>query len=109
LVEFVLEDLQVDDGDFKAAATKLKQAITSAQKANWITSEPRDWANESFEIAERPATKYCVKEGTSCKSPDPQEVEIDAAYVQMSTPIIKERLSKAGVRLAHLLDEAFGD
>jgi hypothetical protein len=62
-----------------------------------------------FEIAERSTTKYCVQEGMSCKSPPAKDVEINAEYRQLSTPIIKERLSKAGVRLAHLLDEAFGD
>jgi hypothetical protein len=94
--------------DVSAAATSLVESLTTAQKEEWTATEPREWANESFKIAERSEIKYCVKEGTSCKSPDPQEVEIDAAYIQMSTPIIKERLLKAGVRLSHLLDEAFG-
>jgi hypothetical protein len=49
-----------------------------------------------------------VKHGSSCDAGS-GEVEIDIAYVEMTTPIIKERLLKAGVRLAHLLDEAFGD
>jgi hypothetical protein len=33
-------------------------------------------------------------------------VTVDAAYVAASTPVIREQLQKAGVRLAHLLDEA---
>ena len=33
-----------------------------------------------------------------------KQVAIDAAYVAMSTPIIRDRLKRAGVRLAHLLD-----
>ena len=33
-------------------------------------------------------------------------VTIDAAYIAMSTPIIRDRLKRAGVRLAHLLDGA---
>jgi hypothetical protein len=36
----------------------------------------------------------------------PGSVTIDAAYVAASTPVIREQLQKAGVRLAHLLDEA---
>jgi hypothetical protein len=35
-------------------------------------------------------------------------VKIDAAYIQANTPIVREQLQKAGVRLAHLLDAAFG-
>jgi hypothetical protein len=33
---------------------------------------------------------------------------IDAAYVAVNTPIVREQLQKAGVRLAHLLDAALG-
>jgi hypothetical protein len=36
-------------------------------------------------------------------------VKIDAAYyVEANTPIVREELQKAGVRLAHLLDAALG-
>jgi hypothetical protein len=35
-------------------------------------------------------------------------VKIDAAYVQANTPIVREQLQKAGVRLAHLLDASLG-
>jgi hypothetical protein len=35
-------------------------------------------------------------------------VTIDAAYVVANAPIVWERLQKAGVRLAHLLDAALG-
>lgn len=44
---------------------------------------------------------------------DPGEAEktvtIDTAYVATSSPIIRERLKRAGVRLTHLLDETLGD
>jgi hypothetical protein len=29
---------------------------------------------------------------------------VDAAYLEANTPIVREQLHKAGVRLAHLLD-----
>jgi hypothetical protein len=35
-------------------------------------------------------------------------VTIDANYVQANTPIVREQLQKAGVRLAHMLDGALG-
>jgi hypothetical protein len=31
-------------------------------------------------------------------------VTIDAAYIVVNTPIVREQLQKAGVRLAHMLD-----
>jgi hypothetical protein len=36
------------------------------------------------------------------------KVNIDAAYVAVNTPIVREQLEKAGVRLAHMLDAALG-
>jgi hypothetical protein len=78
----------------------------------WIrlfdSSDPADWANESFAIAERPETKYCIHQGASCELPSPAKVKIDAAYVEANTPIVREQLQKAGVRLAYLLDASLG-
>jgi nuclease S1 len=34
---------------------------------------------------------------------------VDAAYLDTNKPVVKEQLQKAGVRLAHLLDTAFGN
>jgi hypothetical protein len=73
----------------------------------WTHSDPADWANESFAIAERAQTEYCIKQGTSCDPPT-GKVRIDAAYVEANSPIIREQLLKAGVRLAHLLDSTLG-
>ena len=87
-----------------AAATDLMKTITAAKIEEWTHSDPMDWANESFAIAELAQTKYCAQHGASCDLPDPAKVKIDAAYVQASTPIVREQLQKAGVRLAHLLD-----
>jgi hypothetical protein len=35
-------------------------------------------------------------------------VKVDTAYIDASTPIVREQLQKAGVRLAHMLDAALG-
>jgi hypothetical protein len=35
-------------------------------------------------------------------------VKIDAVYVAVNAPIVREQLQKAGVRLAHMLDAALG-
>ena len=91
-----------------AAATELMKSITPAKIEECTHSDPVDWANESFAIAERAQTKYCVPHGTSCDLPEPAKVKIDAAYVEANTPIVREQLQKAGVRLAHLLDATLG-
>jgi hypothetical protein len=91
--------------DVGEAATELMKSITPAKIESWTRSEPIDWANESFAIAEQAQTKYCIRQGASCDQPA-GKVKIDAAYVAANTPIVREQLQKAGVRLAHLLDAA---
>ncbi len=74
-----------------------------------VSDDPIDWANESFVIAEAVNTKYCTMQGKSCNGPASGNVTIDDAYVQANQPIIKRRLQQAGVRLARMLDAAFGN
>jgi hypothetical protein len=93
--------------DVGEAATELLKTITPARIESWNHSAPMDWANESFAIAEQARTEYCIRQGPSCDHPS-GKVKIDAAYVAVNTPIVREQLQKAGVRLAHLLDAALG-
>ena len=74
-------------------------------KAEWNASGPREWANESFAIAEAAGTKYCVNRGTFC-DPAARDLAIGAEYLDANEPVVKKQLQKAGVRLARLLDTA---
>jgi S1/P1 Nuclease len=93
--------------DVNEAATELMKTITPAKIESWPLSAPKDWANESFAIAEQAQTKYCIRQGASCDQ-SAGKVQIDSAYVAANVPIVREQLQKAGVRLAHLLDAALG-
>ena len=93
--------------DVGEAATELLKTITPARIDSWTHSAPMDWANESFTIAEQARTEYCIRQGASCDHPS-GKVQIDAAYVAVNTPIVREQLQKAGVRLALMLDAALG-
>jgi hypothetical protein len=93
--------------DANQTATELMKTITPGKIESWGHSEPMDWANESFTIAEQAQTKYCIRQGASCDQLA-GKVTIDAAYVVTNAPIVREQLQKAGVRLAHLLDAALG-
>jgi len=99
--------LAVVPEDVDDAATDLMKSITPAKIEKWTHSDPKDWANETFAIAVRPQTKYCVEQGGSCNL-QPGSVKVDAAYIAANGPIVREQLQKAGVRLAHLLDAALG-
>src|SRR5712671_6894787 len=89
--------------DVNAAVTDLLNSFDAAIREEWTTTSPKDWANESFAIAEAAATKYCMQTGSSCDLPS-GSVAIDAAYVSANVPILREQLVKSGVRLTHLLE-----
>jgi hypothetical protein len=99
--------LKAVGADIADAATDLMKSISPAKIEEWTRSDPAHWANESFAIAEGAQTKYCVQQGASCDPPT-GKVRIDATYVEVNSPIIREQLLKAGVRLAHQLDSALG-
>lgn len=80
--------------------------ITPEMKAEWTASKPRDWANESFAIAEAARTMYCVMHASSCDTTS-GGLNINTQYLDANEPVVKEQLQKAGVRLARLLDTAF--
>lgn len=87
-------------------AADILASLTPAMRTQWSASRPRDWANESFAIARHAETKYCVQQGRRCERAG-GSVDIDAAYVRDNAVIVRERLARAGARLAHLLDSAF--
>jgi hypothetical protein len=92
--------------DASEAATDLLASITPEMKAKWNTSVPRDWANESFGIAEADRTMYCIMHGPSCDMTI-SALNISAQYLDANGPVVKQQLQRAGVRLARLLDTAF--
>jgi hypothetical protein len=90
------------------ASRQLFNSLTPAITEQWAAADPRDWANESFALAEAAKVHYCDRHGASCDLPSPPRVEIDAAYVTGNVATVREQLAKAGVRLAKLLDASLG-
>jgi S1/P1 Nuclease len=75
------------------AATELMKTITPARIESWTHSEPKDWANKSFAIAEQAQTKYRIQQGASCEQLA-GKVTIDAAYVVANVPVVRESCRK---------------
>ena len=102
-----------------AIVRELRAGITDEQRAEWLASNPVDWANKSFAIAREPDIGYCVMvDGTCQYAADNREFEegepesvvvVDDGYLDMHAPIARERIAIAGVRLAGLLNRALGD
>jgi hypothetical protein len=80
-------------------ASDLEREITPQQEQEWVKGKPEDWAWEAFTIAHDKIY------------PDfqPGGVPLPATYYsgEMRT-IVDEQLERAGVRLAHVLNEIFG-
>lgn len=103
-----------------AAAKDLKQRTTLAEEKAWITTEPWQWAQESYEKTLEPATLYCVKVGTTCQysatlvtlprgdaqAASIKTVEVSQDYIDNNAPYVEERVRMAGHRLAHLINLA---
>jgi hypothetical protein len=104
--------------DIRALAAELRARVTDAERAAWTGTGAKDWANESFAIATSAAVRYCVKTEMGCwyeadhatLAPDEptKVVTVDEAYLATHLPTITQRLTQAGIRLGHLLNQALG-
>ena len=82
-------------------ARRLIQNITPAQQAQWSTSAPQLWALEAHQLAVIRAY------GILSEGDDHGVPLLTESYVQNAVQTIESQLSKAGVRLAYLLNESF--
>jgi S1/P1 Nuclease len=102
-----------------AIVPELQAGITDEQRAEWLASDPLDWANESFAIAREPGLQYCIMVDGTCQyaadnvefeEGEPEKVVVvDDGYLDRHASIARQRIAMAGVRLAGLLNRALGD
>jgi hypothetical protein len=98
----------------QALAANWSNSVQDETRAAWLSAEPWQWAAESYAITTSPATGYCVKVGAVCQYAADRElfggarrsVIVDDAYIDAALPIIRERITRAGLRLAHLINLA---
>ncbi len=87
-------------GGQTAIAKKLISQITPAQQAQWASGTAASWANESFAIAKVDAY------GPLPTPTSPHHYTLPKSYVTNAKGVVAEQLSKAGVRLAFVLNNA---
>jgi hypothetical protein len=86
--------------DPREVAAALISHVTTAQQAAWSGGTAANWARESFEMAKADAYG---------RLPPPDadgRYELDASYQAMASGDVAVQLSKAGIRLAAVLDKA---
>jgi hypothetical protein len=89
--------------DAAAAASELLSSIMPSQAKACIRASAK--AKDSFAIARSDTTYYCVSTSASCQ-PTGSPVMIDDSYIAANVSIVREQLAKAGIRLAHMSDQA---
>jgi hypothetical protein len=104
--------------DIRHIAGEFRARVTEAERADWIGTGVKAWANESFAITTAVTVRYCVRTETGCWYEEDNEildldeekkvVTVDEAYMDAHLPIISQRLTQAGIRLGHLLNRALG-
>lgn len=84
-------------------AQSLDEAITPARLQAWSRGGPRDWALESFALARDVAYDW----RGAIREPEASghvALRLDGDYDARALRVVREQLSKAGIRLALLLD-----
>ena len=84
----------------QSIASDLIGHISRTQEKEWQAGKPSDWAKESFQVA---------KDDTYGQLPEPSKrgtYRLSEEYITTATDDVARQLSKAGVRLAFVLNHA---
>jgi len=104
--------------DPQTIARDLLDGLPDSDRAAWVAVPIAGWANESFQVARRKSVQYCVRVGAKCFYQQGSEtfsegaaekvVIVNVAYLEQHVPLVRERLTRAGIRLGHLLNATLG-
>ncbi|MGE5219024.1 MAG: S1/P1 nuclease, partial [Chloroflexota bacterium] len=93
-------------GDPRTIGASLSKRIIKENANQWSKGTPTAWARESFRQAKTVAYNFTgLKRFTDDKGA--QGVRFDAGYDRRALTVVREQLSKAGVRLATVLNNSF--
>ncbi len=90
----------------KTLARRLAKEIAPGQLHYWSNDQVLDWAIDSYWRARKEAYRWTNGEKLPYKWTGPGMDLTSENYIDSHLPIVREQLQKAGVRLAHLLNEA---
>ena len=89
------------------SAPAMVRVYSPAERARLAGGTVADWASESWAIAKTFIYPQAFG-GAVCKGHHSGPVAISQRQIDAATPIARERLVRAGLRLARVLDEALG-
>jgi len=97
--DFKIIERMLGETDPLKHADTLVERIDEQRAAEWRKGAAREWAAESFHAA--------VKHVYAGVEPDGEPSHLDATYVSNGEKVIDEQLTRAGVRLADMLNAIF--
>ena len=103
LWDHLIETKTIEDA--RELATQLESEISSQDEADWAKGEAKDWAWESFTIAH----DDIYSEFEAGKTSSNGVALPNDYYTGKMRNIIERQLEKAGIRLAHVLNEIFAN
>ena len=96
---------------FTELAAKLERHISDQDVIKWWDINPRDWISESAQYRDTlyPTAADASRELKGKKSKGHQCLNLSYSYVYRFTPLMEQRLSQAGVRLAAYLNDIYAE
>lgn len=108
----VWDSLLVDDEQlsFSELAAKLERHISNEDVVKWWDANPRDWISESAKIRDTLYPTASDLPRSRGNAPEAAAVpDLSYGYVFRFTPVMQQRLSQGGIRLAAYLDAIFAE
>ena len=109
----VWDSALVDDEQlsFTELAAKLERHIRDQDTVAWWDINPRDWISESAQYRDTlyPTAADKPRAPADKKSKEPAVPDLSYSYVYKFTPLMEQRLSQAGVRLAAYLNAIYAE
>jgi len=97
---------------FSELATKLERHITNYDVIAWWNPDPLTWVSESAKVRDSLYPSEPLNDGKSVEDVAGRQSavpELSYSYVYKFTPLMEQRLSQAGIRLAAYLDAIFAE
>jgi hypothetical protein len=91
-----------------SARTPLVRVYTAQEKAALATGTLEDWERESWQISRDFLYPLAFGGKLPCDVKEPGKVVWSNAAIEQAIPVIDDRIERAGLRLARMLDEALG-
>lgn len=90
------------------SAPSLVRRYSTAEKARLATGTVEEWERESWQVSRDFLYPLAFGGKLPCDVKEPQKIVWSNEAIEQAIPVIDERIERAGLRLAKMLDEALG-